>query len=93
MAGWAALRVCAMRKAAYTEPGKGTDSSTTCGWWRAMVSRVRAFSCASTRVGGAASAAARGSKVGWLIARDLGVAHELEARVAGFAQHVGQSLR
>jgi hypothetical protein len=30
------LMAWAMRKAPYTEPGKGTESSTTSGAWRSM---------------------------------------------------------
>ncbi|MNU06493.1 hypothetical protein D3C72_2517070 [compost metagenome] len=62
--------VCAMRNAAYTEPGNGTDSSTRSGWCFSMAARVNACKVSSTSVGGAASAAASGSKVGWLIASD-----------------------
>ena len=70
MCGCRALMACAMRKAAYTDPGNGTDSSTTVGWWRATASCVSCSSSSSTSVGGAANAVASGSNVGWLPASD-----------------------
>jgi hypothetical protein len=82
-----------MRKAAYTAPGKGTDSSTTCG---ACGGRRRqrqpAAACVDQRRR-RGQRLASGSKVGWLCASDLGVAHELEARVDRLAQHVGQVVQ
>jgi hypothetical protein len=51
-----ALIACAMRKAPYTAPGKGTESSTTSGRWRASACSVSLCSVRSTRLGGAASA-------------------------------------
>ena len=70
MDGSKALMVWAMRKAAYTEPGKGTDSSTTCGLCLLRVARVRALRVSSTSVGGPARAWASGVKVGWAMASD-----------------------
>ncbi|MNX54008.1 hypothetical protein D3C86_847180 [compost metagenome] len=62
--------VCAMRKAAYTAPGNGTDNSTIVGAWRASASVVSARSVSSTSVGAPARAWAKGSNVGWLPASD-----------------------
>ena len=69
MDGWCDLTACAMRKAAYTVPGNGTDTSTSVGRWRCSAARVSSASVRSIRFGGAASASASGSKLGWLCAR------------------------
>ena len=70
MAASCALMACAIRKAAYTEPGNGTDTSTTLGAWRFTASSVNSISVRSTRFSGAASACASGSNVAWLCASD-----------------------
>ena len=59
---------CAMRKAAYTAPGNGTEISTTSGWCAAKACKVNVCNDSSTKLSGAARACASGSKLAWLMA-------------------------
>ncbi len=84
---------CAMRKAAYTAPGNGTDSSTIVGAWRASASGVSSRRVSSTRFGGAARAWAKRVEGGLAARQRFGIAHEFEARIDGVAHHIGQIVQ
>ena len=93
MAGSCALIVCAMRKAAYTVPGNGTDSSTSVGWWRCQHLQGQLAQRAVHQVQRRGQRLGQRLEAGLAGRQLLGVAHELEARVDRVAQHVGDVVQ
>ena len=65
-----ALIACAMRNAAYTDPGNGTDSSTRLGWWRSTASSVSVAQRLVDQVQRRGQRLGQRIEVGWLCASD-----------------------